>query len=247
MDPEPGSLALSELESMKVVDSAGDEVGELIDVVAGFSTEAPVVHAFFVARDDEQLAASWAQVAEVDVDEERLRLNCPASALGGASLRAGEIALVDAVLDKQVVDMRDRSFVRVQDVVLETREDRLVVTGVDASRAALARRFGLGFLARRLPPRSGDFVPWKDVNAISLRLSRLNFVEAFAELAELHPADIADVVAQVGARERAAVLGALNAYLAADTLQEMDDDARVAALAEMPVARAAKVDRKSVV
>ena len=140
MDPEPGSLALSELESMKVVDSAGDEVGELIDVVAGFSTEAPVVHAFFVARDDEQLAASWAQVAEIDVDEERLRLNCPASALGGASLRAGEIALVDAVLDKQVVDMRDRSFVRVQDVVLETREDRLVVTGVDASRAALARR-----------------------------------------------------------------------------------------------------------
>ena len=244
MDPEPGSLALSELESMKVVDSAGDEVGELIDVVAGFSTEAPVVHAFFVARDDEQLAASWAQVAEIDVDEERLRLNCPASALGGASLRAGEIALVDAVLDKQVVDMRDRSFVRVQDVVLETREDRLVVTGVDASRAALARRFGLGFLARRLPPRSGDFVPWKDVNAISLRLSRLNFVEAFAELAELHPADIADVVAQVGARERAAVLGALNAYLAADTLQEMDDDARVAALAEMPVARAAKVLEK---
>lgn len=244
MDPEPGSLALSELESMKVVDSAGDEVGELIDVVAGFSTEAPVVHAFFVARDDEQLAASWAQVAEIDVDEERLRLNCPASALGGASLRAGEIALVDAVLDKQVVDMRDRSFVRVQDVVLETREDRLVVTGVDASRAALARRFGLGFLARRLPPRSGDFVPWEDVNAISLRLSRLNFVEAFAELAELHPADIADVVAQVGARERAAVLGALNAYLAADTLQEMDDDARVAALAEMPVARAAKVLEK---
>ncbi len=244
MDPEPGSLALSELESMKVVDSAGEEVGELIDVVAEFSTEAPVVHAFFIAREDEQLGASWSQVAEIDVDGERLLLNCPVSALGGASLRAGEIALVDAVLDNQVVNMQDRSFVRVQDVILAPRDGELVVTGVDASRAALARRFGLGFLARRLPARSGDFVPWRDVNAISLRLSRLNFVEAFAELAELHPADIADVVSQVGARERAAVLGALNAYLAADTLQEMDDDARVAALAEMPVARAAKVLEK---
>jgi CBS domain-containing protein/sporulation protein YlmC with PRC-barrel domain len=244
VDPEPGSLALSELESLKVVDSAGEEVGELIDVVAEFSTEAPVVHAFFIARGDEQLGASWAQVAEIDVDAERLLLNCPASALGGASLRAGEIALVDAVLDKQVVNMRDRSFVRVQDVVLEAREGELVVAGVDASRAALARRFGLGFLARRLPARSGDFLPWEDVNAISLRLSRLNFVEAFAELAELHPADIAEVVGQVGARERAAVLGALNAYLAADTLQEMDEDARAAALVEMPVARAAKVLEK---
>ena len=131
--------------------------------------------------------------------------------------------------------MRDRSFVRVQDVILETREDGLVVAGVDASHGAVVRRIGLGFLARRLPRRSGDFVPWEDVNVISVRLSRLNFVEAFAEMAELHPADIADVVGQVGARERAAVLGALNAYLAADTLQEMDDDLRTAALVEMPV------------
>ena len=244
MDAEPGSLALSELESLKVIDSAGADVGELIDVVAEFSTEAPLVTALFVARGDEQLGASWDQVAEIDVDDDRLLLNCPGEALGGASLRGGEIALVDAVLDKQVVNMRDRSFVRVQDVILDAREGQLVVVGVDASHGALARRFGLGFLARRLPRRSGDFVPWADVNAISLRLSRLNFVEAFAELAELHPADIADVVGQVGTRERAAVLGALNAYLAADTLQEMDEDLRAAALAEMPVARAAKVLEK---
>ena len=244
MDAEPGSLALSELESLKVVDAAGAEVGELIDVVAEFSTEAPVVTAFFIARDDEQLGASWAQVAEIDVDGGRLLLKCRLDDLGGASLRGEEIALVDAVLDKQVVNMRDRSFVRVQDVILAAREDKLVVAGVDASHGALARRFGLGFLAKRLPRRSGDFVPWEDVNAISLRLSRLNFVEAFAELAELHPADIADIVGQVGTRERAAVLGALNAYLAADTLQEMDEELRAAALAEMPVARAAKVLEK---
>jgi CBS domain-containing protein len=244
VDPEPGSLALSELESLKVVDVAGEEVGELIDVVAQFSSEAPLVSAFFIARGDEQLCVSWDQVAEIDVDDERLLLNCAAGALGAASLRGGEIALVDAVLDHQVVNMRDRSFVRVQDVILDEREGGLVVAGVDASHGALARRFGLGFLARRLPRRTGDFVPWEDVNAISLRLSQLNFVEAFAELAELRPADIADVVGQVGARERAAVLGALNAYLAADTLQEMDEDARAAALAEMPVGRAAKVLEK---
>ena len=244
MDPEPGSLALSELEALTVVDSTGQEVGDLLDVVAQFSTETPVVSAFFVARGDEQLCASWKQVAEIDVDGGRLVLDCPADALAPASLRGGEIALVDAVLDKQVVNMRDRSFVRVQDVILTPRDGELVVAGVDASGGALARRFGLGFLARRLPRRSGDFVPWEDVNAISLRLSRLNFVEAFAELAELHPADIAEVVSQVGARERAAVLSTLNAYLAADVLQEMDEEARAAALAEMPVARAAKVLEK---
>ena len=175
------------------------------------------------------------------MDGERLLLGVPVEAVKAASLRPDELSLVDALLDNQVLDMRRRAFVRVQDVVLQPDEDHLVVAGVDASSAALARRFGLGFISRRLPKRSGDFVPWDDVNLIALRLSRLNFVEAFAELSELHPADIADVIGQVGPRERAAVLAALNANLAADTLQEMDEELRTAALQEMPLERAAKV------
>ncbi len=241
MDEIPGSLTLSELDGMKVIDVAGVEVGELEDVVASTATDRPVVTAFFIDRDEGQLAASWAQVDEIDVDGERLLLGVSVEAVKAASLRPDELSLVDALLDNQVLDMRRRAFVRVQDVVLRPEEDHLVVAGVDASSAALARRFGLGFISRRLPKRTGDFVPWDDVNLIALRLSRLNFVEAFAELSELHPADIADVIGQVGPRERAAVLAALNANLAADTLQEMDEELRTAALQEMPLERAAEV------
>lgn len=241
MDEIPGSLALSELDGMKVLDVAGAEVGELADVVASTATDRPIVTAFFIDRDEGQLAASWAQVGEIDVDGERLVLGVPLAAVKAASLRPDELPLVDALLDNQVLDMRRRAFVRVQDVVLAPDEDHLVVAGVDASSAALARRFGLGFISRRLPKKTGDFVPWNDVNLIALRLSRLNFVESFAELAELHPADIAEVISQVGTRERAAVLAALNASLAADTLQEMEEDLRSAALQEMPLERAAQV------
>ena len=241
MDDTTGSLALSELEDMKVIDVGGVEVGALADVVASTTDDPPVVSAFFIDHDEGQLAASWAQVAEIDADGERLLLSVPLAAVKAASLRPDELSLVDALLDNQVLDIRRRAFVRVQDVVLEAVGDHLVVAGVDASSAALARRFGLGFLSRRLPKKSGDFVPWSDVNLIALRLSRLNFVEAFAELAELHPADIADIISQVGPRERAAVLATLNAGLAADTLQEMEEDLRTAALQEMPLERAAKV------
>ena len=241
MDDDPGLLSLSELEDMKVVDTAGAEVGELLDVLALCTSDSPAVTAFFIERDDDQVRASWEQVAEVDVDAERLVLGVAAGELEPASLRGDELALVDSVLDNQVLDMRRRVFVRAQDVLLQAREGGLVVTGVDASSGALARRFGLGFLARRLQRRAGDLVPWADVNLIALRLSRLNFVEAFAELAELHPADIADVVGQVGPRERAAVLAALNPGLAADTLQEMEEELRTAALQDMPLERAAAV------
>ncbi len=241
MDDDPGSLALSELEDMIVLDAAGTPVGELFDVVALCASDSAVVTAFFVESDDDKYRATWEQVAVVDVDAQRLHLSCLAADLEPASIRGDELALVDAVLDNQVLDMRRRVFVRVQDVLLEARDGGLVVDGVDASSGALARRFGLGFLSRRLPRRSGDFVPWADVNLIALRLSQLNFVEAFAELAELHPADIAEVISQVGPRERAAVLAALNTGLAADTLQEMEEELRTAALQDMPLERAVAV------
>jgi magnesium transporter len=238
---DPGSLALSELEDMSVIDATGARIGELLDVVALCASETAVVTGFFLERDDDRYRVSWAQVAEIDVDAEKLHLSCLATDLEPASIRGDELALVDSVLDNQALDMRRRVFVRVQDVLLEAQEGGLIVGGVDASSGALARRFGLGFLSRRLRRRSGDFVPWADVNLIALRLSQLNFVEAFAELAVLHPADIADIVSQVGPRERAAVLAALNTGLAADTLQEMEEELRTAALQDMPLERAVAV------
>lgn len=240
MDEDPGLLALSDLESMTVVDAEGIEIGEIVDVVVTMAEEPPVVSAFFIG-DHEQLAASWAQVAEIDADRERLRLNVPRQRVKAAALRADELALVDAVLDNQVLDKRSRRFVRVQDVALQAHEGRLVVAGIDVSGGAVMRRIGLGFLARRRHVTPDDVVPWDAVNLISLRLSRLNFVEAFAEVADMHPADLADVISQVGPRERAAVLGALNTQLAADTLQEMEDELRSAALLEMEVERAVAV------
>jgi magnesium transporter len=241
VDAAPGRLALSELESMTVVDAAGAELGELLDVLASLASDPPAVTAFIVGRDDEQLRAAWRQIGEIDVDGRRLVLNAPARELKAASLSGEEIALVDAVLDHQVLDVERRKFIRVQDVLLEVDDGRLVIHGVDASSGAVMRRMGLGFLSRRLRARPGDFVPWDDVNLISVRLSRANFIEAFTEIAELHPADLADVIGQVGPHQRAAVLAALNAPLAADTLEEMDDELVSAALVEMPRRRAAAV------
>ena len=226
---------------MTVVDAGGVELGELLDVLALVSSEPALVTAFIVGRDDEQLRASWEQVGEIDVDGRRLVLNVPAAELAAASLSGEEIALVDSVLDNQVLDVERRKFIRVQDVLLDVSDDRLVVAGVDASSGAVMRRMGLGFLSRRLAARAGDFVAWGDVNLISVRLSRANFIEAFTEIAKLHPADLADVIGQVGPRQRAAVLAALNAPLAADTLEEMDPEIVSAALVEMPRRRAAAV------
>lgn len=242
LDDTTGPLSLSEFEALTVFDAAGENVGDLIDVVATLQTDPPLVKGFFVqSAENEQLFVRWDQVRALDLDDNKLELSVQRSRLAPSSLRPDELALVDAVLDKQVLDIRNRKFVRVQDVTLEPRGADLAVAGVDASGGAVMRRMGLGFLSRRLGRRESDFVPWVDVNLISLRLSRLNFIDAFAELAELHPADLADVISQVGPRERAAVLGALNPQLAADTLEELEPELRTAAVLEMSAERALAV------
>jgi magnesium transporter len=233
------SIALSRLQELTVLDREGAPVGDIADVVVALLPEPPVVTGLIVAHGDEQLRARWAQVAQLDPAAGELRLSAALEQLAPASLRADEVALVDQVLDNQVLDVSRRKLFRAQDVTLERRGGRLIVTGVDTSGSAVLRRIGLGFLAGGR--REGQFIPWEDVNLISLRLSRLNFIEAFTELADLHPADIADIIDQVGPRERAAVLAALAPSLAADTLQEMDLTLRGSALAEMPPSRAAAV------
>lgn len=237
MNEEP--LALSRFQEFTVVDRDGVPAGDVCDVIVALLPEPPVVTGLILAYADEQLRTRWAQVSQLDLDAGELRLSVPLKQLAPASLRADEVALVDQVLDNQVLDVSRRKLFRVQDVALERRGGRLVVTGVDTSSSAVLRRIGLGFLAGGR--REGQFIPWDDVNLISLRISRLNFIEAFAELADLHPADIADIIHQVGPRERAAVLAALAPSLAADTLQEMDMALRGSALAEMPASRAAAV------
>jgi magnesium transporter len=235
-------LALSRLQELTVLDRDGAAAGDVSDVIVALLPEPPVVTGLILAHGDEQLRARWAQVSQLDLDRGELRLSVALEQLAPASLRTDEVALVDQVLDNQVLDVSRRKLFRVQDVALERRAGRVLVTGVDTSSSAVLRRIGLGFLAGGR--KEGQFIPWDDVNLISLRVSRLHFIEAFAELADLHAADIADIIQQVGPRERAAVLAALEPSLAADTLQEMDVALRGSVLAEMSPSRAAAVLRE---
>jgi magnesium transporter len=232
-------LALTRLQEFSVIDRDGSSAGDVSDVIVALLPEPPVVTGLILPHGEGQPRARGTQVSGLDVERGELRLSAEVEQLAPAWLRADEIALVDQVLDKQVLAVSRRRLFRVQDVALERRAGRMVVTGVDTSSSAMLRRIGLGFLAGGR--KEGQFIPWDDVNLISLRLSRPNFIEAFTELADLHPADIADIIQQVGPRERAAVLAALAPSLAADTLQEMDEALRGSALTEMLPSRAAAV------
>ena len=140
--------------------------------------------------------------------------------------------------------MRDRSFVRVQDVILDTGGTRssspawtrATAPSRGASVSASSPAGCRGAAATSSPGRTSTPSRCASRASTSSRRSPSS--------PNCTPPTSPTSSARSGRASAPPCSGALNAYLAADTLQEMDEELRAAALAEMPVARAAKVLEK---
>ncbi len=135
------------------------------------------------------------------------------------------------LLDQQIIDVNGRKVVRVNDVTLEVRRDErdsLLIHEIDVGLRSIFRRLVQGVLPssiiRRLqspiPPNSIRWDFCNIVEADPLRRLRLNISHERLEL--LHPADLADIVEELGPAEREAIIGTLDSEVAAEALSEID-------------------------
>jgi magnesium transporter len=134
------------------------------------------------------------------------------------------------LLDQQIIDVNGRKVVRVTDVSLEvTRAEResLMIIEVDVGIRSILRR-----LLQGVPPRwvrslqrpiSPNSIRWEFCNIVEadpLRRLRLNISNE--KLERLHPADLADIVEELGPAEREAIFETMDSEVAADALSEID-------------------------
>src|SRR6202034_3976006 len=116
------------------------------------------------------------------------------------------------LLDQQIIDVNGRKVVRVTDVSLEVSRDdtreSLLILEVDVGIRSILRRLLQGVVPprwiRRLQrPISPNSIRWEFCNIVEadpLRRLRLNISNDKLEL--LHPADLADIVEELGPAER---------------------------------------------
>ena len=135
------------------------------------------------------------------------------------------------LLDQQIIDVNGRKVVRVTDVSLEvTRAEResLMILEVDVGIRSILRRLLQGLVPprwiRRLQhPISPNSIRWEFCNIVEadpLRRLRLNISNE--KLERLHPADLADIVEELGPAEREAIFETMDSEVAADALSEID-------------------------
>ena len=179
-----------------------------------------------------------------------------------------ELSLAHEVLDKQVIDIERKKAVRVNDVCLG---DDWHIQGIDNSTLGLVRRLApswlLGTNFRRSPT---NLIPWEHVELIGMQQSEEEPLEETeireagtqetgettrtrsgtlehlprtpsGHLAELHPADIADIVHQLTPGEGARLLEGLDDETAADALEEIDTERQRHILENISADRAADI------
>jgi magnesium transporter len=163
----------------------------------------------------------------------------------------GLLLLKRDLLDQQIIDIHGRKVVRVNDVELESTPIdghlQISVVAVDVGARGAVRRLSKGIvpsftlraLLERIPPR---VIPWQFVDLLETDPARrVKLKIAYKGLAQLHPADIADIVEDLAPAERESVFETLDEEVAAEALEEIDPDIQVSIVESLDKDRAADI------
>lgn len=233
----------SDLLGVRVTDVEGEEVGHLEDVLASIQGEMPhpVIRALAVQRAGQILLVPYESVAVLVAPA--IPLNKRFTEVTPYIPRESDLYLARDILDKQIIDTNGVRVVRVNDLELARVNGHFYVANVDISLMGLLRRLGLKSvpkLFQRLGRTPTGIIAWDNVELLPgnqpmrLRVSG-------DKMAELHPADLAEIITHLNRSETDKFIEALDVKTLADTLEEVETDFQMSLVETMSDEKVADV------
>jgi magnesium transporter len=224
-------IYLTELLGAKVFDLKGRRIGTLRDAALIPLIDPVRVDRYLVGAGPAWLSIRYDQIQRIDahgihLKDERL-----------TPYHSDEymLRMVRDLLDQQIIDAQGRKVVRVNDVTFvreceHGRDEVLHILEVDIGIRSIIRRVLAGIvpfsvirmLQEKIPPKS---IRWEFCNMLEpdpQRRVRLNISNKLLE--NMHPADLADIVEDLGHEDRQALFSAMDKEAAAELLSEVDID-----------------------
>jgi magnesium transporter len=224
-------LHATEVLGADAYDYAGNFVGRVKELFIEPADQPNRVSRLLLGRGQfRPLVARYDQIASVEPG--RVGLTTDESALELYRPNEAWLAVQKDLLDQQIIDTNGRKVVRVNDIdLIEQKTDgttELRVTEVDVGLPGAVRRLlqglvppaGIRRIQANLPPRK---IRWEFVNLIEpdpLRRVRLRLTSQ--KLAQLHPADLADIMEEMSPDERQGMIDSLDEETAAGVISELD-------------------------
>jgi CBS domain-containing protein/sporulation protein YlmC with PRC-barrel domain len=231
-------IYFTEVQNLPIYGAKGEFLGLVEDLCVDPSQKSARVASFLVRTPQKNLQCiTYAQILSISVRAGQTNV-------GRGDLRCyapdeGLIRIKKDVLDQQIIDVNNRKVVRVNDVDLDIEpldgHTELRIVAVNVGLAAAARRLLQGTMAKHrirmitasLPTRT---IQWEFVNLIEADPARrVKLRISYDRLAELHPADIADILEDLSYAEQKSVI------------ESLDDETAAQALSEIPAKRGAEL------
>lgn len=236
-------IYLSEILNLPVYDSdTNKKIGHIIDLASTTSQVYPRVTGV-LANLNYRKGPVYIPWSNVRIAAFQKRVSVDHLALGTNGVSKGsesEILIRKTFLDKQIISTSGYKLVRVNDLQLlvdSSSKDNpnLWLVHIDIGFKGLLRRMGwlnaINALVRWLLSRDlkDKFVSWKYVQATATAnvYGSMHLRVDSSKLSDFHPADLADVLEELGTDERTTLVESLEAPIAAATLQEMPLNVRV--------------------
>lgn len=239
-------IFFSQILGKRILDLEGHPWGKIVDLLASLGELYPTVTGvLYLPRGQKTLhRLPWARIRQVE-DKFVFEGN-PLERQIFTSPGEGELLLRESLLDKQIVDTHGAKVLRVNDLHLLHVNLNLRLVHVDVGLRGLMRRVGLEKIMDRFfhffldYHPSDHLIPWRVVQTLSSpALLRLKVSQQ--RLAQLHPADLADIIEDLDIHKRAEVFQSLDVETAAETLEETDPKIQIRLIENLSPARASDI------
>jgi magnesium transporter len=230
-------IYLSEVIGLPLINvSDNREIGRIADLSAATGQVYPKITGMIVEvkGGKETAYIPWNKARKI-VPQRNITIDYSTQTSNGNSKASeNEILLKKTFLDKQIISTSGYKVVRVNDLHLlvdnSTKENpNLWLVHIDIGVKGLLRRLGwLGFFNPAFKwivsrDMKDKFVSWKYVQPTTTTdvYGSLHLKIDSSKLSEIHPADLADIVEDLGTDERVSLIESLDYGTAAATLQEL--------------------------
>jgi len=233
-------VSVAALVGRPVVDRRAGEVGRVLDVVVRWQGEPyPPVTGIVMRLGRRRVYVPMDHIAELS--SERVLLHSVRVDLRDFERRDGEVVLNGDVIDHQLVDVDGVRVVRASDLYLAQVAETIRLVGVDVGFQTLVRRLGPSrWRVRPTPERVIDWAAIQPFGSQSdFRPGPMRLHAPNQALRRLRPAELADLLEELGREERQELLAQLDRETAADALEEMDREELGTLLRESETDRAA--------
>jgi magnesium transporter len=246
---DPRFRFLSSIIGRPVRGADGARLGRLADLVVATGEQYPPVESLVLKGAEGRRQYPWSAVERLGDRGLTLRADAVASTPPEQPL-ADRIPLVEEILDKQIVDVHDAKLVRVNDLHFLELKGQLRVAHVDVGLRGLIRRMGWEPLVDRILKlvrpnapylKADQLVSWKLVQPLDQSAGKVRLEVAQRLLATLHPADLAEIMEDLGRDQRTVLLQRLDVETAAEALEEASPELAAQLLEEVPPEQAADI------